>query len=380
LGDLDKDGNMDIVVANSAGDTYSILHGLGSGTFGSTTTYALNGSGYNARAIALTDMDGDGFLDIVVASTMISGGSGSNDRVSVEINQGTGAHFSHVAYAVAYDPRGLAIGDVNGDGMPDVVTANMSGAVTVLLGIGAGNLGLPTYHPASLGAYGVAIGDLNGDGLLDIVATTSSYGATKYNSIEYLLNTGGGTFALSNPITVGSEPVGIALADIDRSGRLDIFTANRSSNDITMLVNIMPPTVGVSQYGTGTSGCAGELGLDANSVPSIGNANFAIIGASAPHSTLGVMLVSDVKDFNGSDLFGINILLHVGLSPSFNGVNAYSGPSGEQFAPMPVPAMPALIGKTFYFQTAWVEPIGLRCTPGTSGLESSRGLSVTIQP
>jgi hypothetical protein len=93
-------------------------------------------------------------------------------------------------------------------------------------------------------------------------------------------------------------------------------------------------------------------------------------------------LGSDVQDLLGSDPFGVNILTHVALTGATEvlPIDATSGPSGGQFVPLPIPNLPSLAGRTFFFQTFWVESPDLRCTQGLAGLESSRGLAVTIQP
>jgi hypothetical protein len=172
------------------------------------------------------------------------------------------------------------------------------------------------------------------------------------------------------------------MGDLDRNGKLDLLTANLSGNSVTVLLNTTPDPTGVLPFGHGTWGCDGQLGLNANSTPNVGNAGFALKGSNAPRVSLGLLLVGDGLDFAGSDYFGINILLHVSfpLSSQILASNAYSGPAGEQFSPSPIPSNPNLVGLAFYCQTVWIEPPSRVCSPGVIGLESSRGLQLYIQP
>src|SRR5437867_1290634 len=113
------------------------------------------------NSLAIGDLNSDGNPDLVVANLFSS-------RVSVLLGNGDGSFGVHTDYG-AGDPFSLAIGDLNADGKPDVVTANwISNTVSVLLGNGDGSFGVKNDYPTSYVPQSVAIGDLNGDGKPDL--------------------------------------------------------------------------------------------------------------------------------------------------------------------------------------------------------------------
>jgi hypothetical protein len=141
-----------------------------------------------------------------------------------------------------------------------------------------------------------------------------------------------------------------------------------------------PSVAGVSSFGSGTPGCNGSHEMFANSVPKIGNVAFQAHATNTPASALGLGLVGNAADFNGTDVFGLGFLVHIGVftSTELLSFDALSNPAGIGVVAAPIPPSPFLVGMTYHMQTFWAWS---GCTPPAwSGLSSSEGLSITIQP
>lgn len=159
------------------------------------------------------------------------------------------------------------------------------------------------------------------------------------------------------------------------------ISSTASGTETTSAVLIPPPSVaGIANYGTGTPGCLGPQQLFANGIPKIGNGAFQVHTSRAPVGALGLALVGTVPDAPGADAFGLGFLVHVDLfaSTELFGLDATSGPAGIGVVAAPLPNDAGLVGKSYDVQTIWAWS---GCTPPAwSGLSSSDGLSITIQP
>ncbi|MGA7446806.1 MAG: FG-GAP-like repeat-containing protein [Terriglobales bacterium] len=243
LGDLRGDGILDLIASNYADANYdagsaSVLPGNGDGTFQPAVNYPTGGQ--IANSIVIADVNGNGIPDLVVANQLQSNG-GQEGYVGVLLGNGDGTFQP----AVAYDSGGpnsesVAVGDLRGNGILDVVVADgydNDNVVGVLLGNGDGTFQPPvTYLLKGLGNRGVAIGDVNGDGIPDLVVITiceKIKGAGCYGEgiVSVLLGNGDGTFQA--PIAYSSDGYGglaITLADVNGNGRPDIIAVNACGN------------------------------------------------------------------------------------------------------------------------------------------------------
>lgn len=233
VGDFNGDHLLDVAVwatnNNPIGTQVNIYLGNGTGSLTYSGTYtASNSSTFNPgpNSIVAADVNGDGKLDLV-ALTPYNG-------VFIYLGKGDGTFQAPIAYATGCTAGtgacgGLAVGDLNGDGKPDLaLEANETtgGGISILLNNGTGTFGTPAYYPVAISGVfaggGIAIGDVNGDKKPDVIVGSSSASAIVY------LNQGGGTFAVKG--TVGSAPLNgtnnVVLADINNDKKLDIVIPN----------------------------------------------------------------------------------------------------------------------------------------------------------
>lgn len=249
LGDLDGDGKTDMVAVNASAGTVSVLRntaasGLGGSSFAGKVDFTV---GTDPRAVAIADMDGDGRLDIVVAN------SGSS-TVSVLRNTATAGSIgaasfeAKVDFATGSHPFSVAIGDVDADGKPDLVTANLSaGTVSVLRNTGTtGSLSVSSFAPKIDFLTGgsprfVTVNDLNADGRPEIaLANAQTSKATVLFNTASPGNITPSSFTVAVSIDAGNSPNFIATGDIDGDGRPDLVTVNYGSNTVSVLRNNLP--------------------------------------------------------------------------------------------------------------------------------------------
>jgi hypothetical protein len=133
---------------------FSVLLGNGMGSFGTATSFAV---GSTPRSVAVGDFNGDGRPDLATAN-------GGSSNVSVLLGNGMGSFGTATSFEVGSAPGSVAVGDFNGDGRPDLATANIgSSTVSVLLGNGTGSFGTATSFAVGLSPWSVAVGDFNAD-------------------------------------------------------------------------------------------------------------------------------------------------------------------------------------------------------------------------
>lgn len=217
LGDLDQDGDLDAVVANDRGNEQHIWVNDGTGHFGSSQTLPANGAS-DSKAVALGDLDNDGNLDIVIANARVK---------PLQIWLGdSGLLFTPVNNLPVPDTnadnRAVALGDLDQDNDLDIIITNYDAADEIWFNTGDG---VPTFSKTrfgnSEGAVAVALGDLNHDGYLDAVIANKG---SKPQDI-WLNNRNGGF----NVSTFGNvDGVSVALGDLDGDNDLDVVVGDGS--------------------------------------------------------------------------------------------------------------------------------------------------------
>jgi Ca2+-binding RTX toxin-like protein len=178
IGDFNGDNLLDLATGNPDSNNVSILLGTGTGSFDFASNFTLEAS--YAVSGAVGDFNGDSFLDLATAN------SGSNN-VSILLGTGTGGFASATNFAVEYNPESIIVNDFNGDGFLDLVTENNGGegGVSILLGTGTGSFGSASrFYTGGFPGNSFAVGDFNGDGLPDLATPGNNV-----NVVSILLNT-----------------------------------------------------------------------------------------------------------------------------------------------------------------------------------------------
>jgi hypothetical protein len=226
VGYLNADTYPDLAVADLNSGFVSILINKQDGTF--TQPNSPIAIGQSADAVVFGDLDVDGKLDLVV-------GDADDLTIAVLFGDGTGQFgatmFTGVNHAPTL-PGSLAVGDLNGDGAPDLAVASSDGTVSVMLNnLGRNGLAAPSDHAVMQSPSSVAIGDLDLDGRPDLVVSTSADGM-----VNVLRQIAMNKFTQPVSFPAGKGTQQLQLVDLNGDGRLDVATVNRDSNSVSVLL------------------------------------------------------------------------------------------------------------------------------------------------
>ena len=236
IADVNGDGNRDLIVGHEAGSV-SVLLGNGDGTFQPRRDYATRSP---VTSLAVADLNGDAKPDLVAV--------GNYSALFVFLNNGNGIFQAPHRYRVS-SAQSLAIGDLNGDGRPDLVTvtgvSGGPGAVSVFLNRGDGSfrprrdyvLQGGVIPGTGGGPASVAIGDLNGDGKPDLVTIDLEAAGSDAVGFSVLLNRGDGTFGSRRDYRVWGDLWSIAIGDLNRDGRPDLVASDSLLNGVSVFLN-----------------------------------------------------------------------------------------------------------------------------------------------
>jgi hypothetical protein len=241
--DYDRDGWLDLFVANSLNENDFLHHGNGNGTFTPITSGPVVTSGASSIGCSWADADNDGDPDLVVANLVsfpiLNPIVGQNDFYFR--NEGLGAFTRITTGPVAADTSvssGVAWGDYDNDGDLDLVVINVRGENDRLYrNLGAGNFELVTASVVStegLAGNGCAWGDYDNDGWLDLFVAGWLRPGSVRDPHRLYRNLGDGAFeVISNSVLTadGGYAWGCAWGDYNNDGFLDLFVANNGDND-----------------------------------------------------------------------------------------------------------------------------------------------------
>ena len=226
-GDFNSDGKMDLMATlNDAQLSLALLTGTGMGTF-NPPIYFPNTSGFDSPAIAATDLNSDGKLDLVVMHTIgcYIAPCTSADSITVLLGNGDGTFQTPSEVDVGTGPSAMAVLDLNADGIKDVAIGGGNTELSILLGVGDGTfvqqpvVTLVTGGDPFSACNDIGVGDLNRDGKQDLVVPL---GNGHGNAI--LIGNGNGTFQVTSRIQIDETfaPLHVAVADYNLDGKLDI--------------------------------------------------------------------------------------------------------------------------------------------------------------
>jgi hypothetical protein len=226
-GDFNSDGRVDLMVTvNTPQFSLALLTGTGTGTFNAPTLFP-NTSGFDSPAIAATDHNGDGKLDLVVMHNIacFTAPCRSARSITILLGNGNGTFQTPNEIDVGTGPMAMAVVDLNRDGIKDVAIGGGNTELSILLGVGNGTF---TRQPVVTLVPGgdlfsacndIGVGDLNRDGIQDLVVPL---GNGRGNAI--VIGNGNGTFQVRSRIQIDETfaPLHVAVADYNRDGLLDI--------------------------------------------------------------------------------------------------------------------------------------------------------------
>ena len=223
IGDMNRDGNVDLVVGSH--DSYRILILMGDGrghfdTSSSSSVIMRDGNDPHTHGLGIADMNGDGYTDIVTANS-------SDNDVSVMLSNASGGFNTAPGspFAVSPAPYPLTIGDVNGDSYLDIVSTTSDRSkrvVTVLSGDGRGHFTRKDIPLRTASPWYVSIGDINNDKITDLVMTHS-----ERSELTVLTGSRTGDFneVIGSPFNLGNSAWHVAIADVNGDTNTDVLAA-----------------------------------------------------------------------------------------------------------------------------------------------------------
>ena len=327
IGDLDGDGKLDLAVANQASGTVSIFRNMATSgsivpsSFADKIDFA---TGSGPRSVAIGDLDGDGKPDLAVAnsgSKTVSVFRNTSSRDSIDI----GSFDAKVDFTTGVQPYSVAMGDLDGDGKPELATANFSSNnISVFRNTSSsGNIFLNSFATKvdfTTGAqpYSIALGDLDGDGRPELaVANYVSSTVSVYHNMSSSGSIVKGSFAAQVDFATGKGPRSVAMGDLDGDGKTDLVVTNQYSDMVSVIRNTATSGSIVKgsfadkvDFTTGTQPASVALGdLDGDGKPELAVANY------------GSFTVSVLRNANANADLSALTLSAGSLSPAFAAAN-----------------------------------------------------------
>jgi hypothetical protein len=372
LADFDLDGRLDVACSDIAGDAHgAVLLGVGDGTLGPSIALPTPGESFD---IAAADLDQNGVPDLVTAE-------GVGKTVAVMHHLGAGS-FALVQTLLADEQVWmLALGDMNGDGLPDLATQAYS-KVRLYAGSPAGTFTPLAPIPKGAGVGPMRAVDYDADSDLDLIWIQNSFPGF----LVHVPGNGHGAFppAQGFSYSVAGTAHGLAVGDVDSDGRLDSIVVYGTSTFAPADVFLGDPALpgNLIPFASGTPGCNGILGIGAKGNAQVGNAAFALTCTNAPPLAQGFAMLGTASHYQGTDPFQLGVKLHVDplASSAWVLLGLASDESGVGHRALPIPVQAGLAGLQLFAQFAWIEPLLQSCSASPFPLVTSNALGIAILP
>lgn len=341
VSDVDGAGRPDLAVSNFRGASVSVLRNTstaGNISF-ATRVDVLNTPGWQPDGVALQDVDGDGKSDLVVAN---------GDKVSVYQNQATLGLIDASSFAPRVDfntgsgPRDVVVRDLDGDGKPDLAVANQgSGDISVLRNtstagtIDANSFAAQVRFPGNYNTVRLIARDLNSDGKPDLAAVDGASHLSIFRNTSTAGSITASSFAPKTDFSTGSGPISLAAGDLDVDGRVDIVVANRTSSTISIFQNVSVHFTTPEDEAVSIT----LIGEDAETLPA--SLSYTIVTPPTHGSLTGTaqnLTYTPAANYNGPDSFTFRV----------NDGTVDSAPAAVLISVTPVNDAPADRDRTVY--------------------------------
>lgn len=259
--------------------------------FGPRSDFAV---GPEPVALVVGDLNGDGRPDLAVLNNTLVNNSG----MSVLLGRGNGAFGPRADFGVSWNSRSIAIADLNSDGIPDLVTGSEWNEVHTWSGNGDGTFGAQTDELVGQIPLTVAVADLNGDGKPDLIAANYHDLSPE---VSILLGTGHGTFAGQQGFGNGIGPRALAVSDLNADGKPDVVVVNARRDFVSILLGV----------GDGTFPEEKHMGVGiqptALAIADLNGDGYPDLAVAGNHQTVAILLGKGDGTFTEAATVGVGI-------------------------------------------------------------------------